>query len=44
MDDWIVRVPLEGGDSYLLLWGVPLVIWGWFVIGGLMLMAWFFED
>ena len=43
MEDWFVRHPLPDGDSYLTLWGVPLVIWGWMVIGGMFLAVWYFK-
>ena len=42
-EPWFVRHPLPYGDSYLTLWGVPLVIWAWMVIGGILLIALFLD-
>lgn len=43
-EEVIVRHELPYGDSYLTIYGVPLVIWGWFLIGAIMLGCWYFDN
>ena len=41
-EDIIVRHELPYGDSYLTIYGVPLVIWGLMAVGGILLLGLFF--